>query len=125
MTNLKAETSIEQVLLDYINNNASEVLTEKINSGTKTLKQCVAYVTKCAKKQAVGGCAMVSDQEVFGWAIHFFEEDSIKGENITPEPAKVEVKKEEKRQQVSEPKKLKKDDDNLEGQMSLFDMMGV
>ncbi len=75
---LKAETPTEQRILDYLNENASDVLAEKINVGTKTLAGAVRYATAEAKKQADGeGCVCVDDATVFGWIIHFFEEDDI------------------------------------------------
>jgi len=89
--NLKAETRIkltadnqtEQRILDYLLDNASEVLIEKINTGKKTLAGAVRYATAEAKKKANGeSCVCVDDATVFGWIVHFFEEDDI------AEPAK-------------------------------------
>lgn len=39
------------------------------------IKDCCSYITSEAKKQAQGECAVVEDAEVFGWAIHFFDEN--------------------------------------------------
>lgn len=39
------------------------------------IKDCCSYITSEAKKQAQCGCAVVEDAEVFGWAIHFFDEN--------------------------------------------------
>lgn len=121
MTNLTAEGAAQKRILDYINENASETLTEKINSGKKTMAGCFDYIKNEAKKQAVKGSACIEDQEVYGWAIHFFEEDSIKEGEIKqsatvykPEPAKAEPKK-------PEPKKKT---DDLDGQLDLFSMIG-
>lgn len=44
----------------------------------KSLKECCAYIMQEAKKQAVKGCAAVSDDVVYGWAVHYYDEDSIK-----------------------------------------------
>lgn len=120
MTNLTAEGAAQKKILDYINENASEALTEKINSGKKTMAGCFDYIKNEAKKKAVNGCACIEDQEVYGWAIHFFEEDAIKEGEIKqraavyePEPKKPEPKK-------PEPKKK----DDLDGQLDLFSMIG-
>lgn len=75
---LTAENPTEQRILDYLIENASAVLAEKINAGKKTLAGAVNYATDEARKMANGsGCVCVDDATVFGWVIHFFEEDSI------------------------------------------------
>lgn len=134
-TKLEGKNSYERLVVDYIENNASDMLVEKINNGTKTMAQCWEYIRSEAHGKAVGGCACISDQEVFGWAIHFFEEDSIKAQaNYTPKreehkeqkPAAVEkpkiipvpVKKEE-------PKKITKTSSAaLDGQIDIFAILG-
>lgn len=82
MLNLEAKTSNERLLLKYLEENASDVLCEKINSGKKTLKQCWEYIRGEARKKAVNGCACIDDATVFGWAMHFFEEDGIKAAKV-------------------------------------------
>ena len=90
---LTATTTEEKVLLEYLEQNASEVLADKINNGTpvekdgkklvsrKTLTGFMKYATDEARKQAAKGatCACLHSDIVFGWAIHYFEEDSIPG----------------------------------------------
>ena len=90
---LTATTTEEKVLLEYLEQNASEVLAEKINNGMpivkdgkkliskKTLAGFMKYATDEARKQAAKGatCACLHSDIVFGWAIHYFEEDSILG----------------------------------------------
>ena len=85
--NLKANGSNENIILDYLTNNASESLAERINNGEKTLKQCWNYIMHEARKQAVNGCACIEYSTVFGWAIHFFEEDSIKADEFNKTPS--------------------------------------
>ena len=75
---LTATNSTEQQVLDYLQNNASEVLAEKINVGKKTLAGSLSYAKGEAQKMAQGAsCICVDDATVFGWIIHFFEEDEI------------------------------------------------
>lgn len=116
---LKAKNNAQKVVLDYLEANVSEVLAEKIKSGNKTMDQCWTYIIGQAEKQKDGKVACISDMEVFGWAIHFFEEDKITAKEEKPavkvvvsekkpEPKKVEKKKEEKTEM-------------LPGQMSIFD----
>ena len=91
--NLKANTPAEQKILEYLQNNASETLAEKINNGVpfekdgkpllnrKTLTGFMKYACDEAKKLAEKGSnsAYVEDSTVYGWAIHYFEEESIEG----------------------------------------------
>lgn len=126
--NLRADGPEQQAVLQYLESNASDVLAEKINNGSKTLEGCWKFIESQAKKKAKGqSCVCCTDQEVFGWAVHYFEEDSIKeGEKIkapaetvkaTPTGMKPEPKKEKK-----EPKK--EEAVQLEGQITLFDFIG-
>lgn len=91
--NLTATTTEEKVLKKYLEQNASEVLADKINNGVpvekdgkklvsrKTLAGFMKYATDEARKQAEKGAtsACLHSDIVFGWAIHYFEEDSILG----------------------------------------------
>ena len=91
--NLTATTTEEKVLKEYLEQNASEALAEKINNGVpvekdgnnlmsrKTLAGFMKYATEEARKQAAKGAtsACLHSDIVFGWAIHYFEEDSILG----------------------------------------------
>ena len=91
--NLTATTTEEKVLKEYLEQNASEVLADKINNGVqvekdgkklvsrKTLAGFMKYATEEARKQAAKGAtsACLHSDIVFGWAIHYFEEDSILG----------------------------------------------
>lgn len=43
-----------------------------------TLKAVIDYITKEARKLAVQNCAMVSDETVYGWAIHFVQDGVVK-----------------------------------------------
>ena len=92
--NLHANDAAEQRVKDYLEANASEELAHKINTGVplekdgktlvqkKTLQGFIRYATEEAKKTAEKGAtgAFVNDETVFGWAIHYFEENSIEGE---------------------------------------------
>ena len=90
---LEAKTPEEERVKAYLNENASETLREKIKNGTiyekdghtltnrKTLSDFMEYACAEARKQAEKGThsACIEDRVVFGWAIHYFEEDSIVG----------------------------------------------
>lgn len=91
--NLTAEGTAQERILAYLQDNVSDTLAEKINNGMsvekdgksliskKTLKGFMKYASDEAKKLAEKGatCACIEDDTVYGWAIHYFEEDSIEG----------------------------------------------
>lgn len=104
--NLKANNANEQRVLDYLEANASDVLAEKINTGKKTLKGFFGYASGEARKTAVNGCACVEDKTVFGWAIHYFEEDEIK--EATAKEPKVVIKATEAAKSSVKAKKVDK-----------------
>ena len=91
--NLKANTPSEQKILEYLQNNASETLADKIKNGTpfekdgktlinkKTLAGFMKYACEEARKTVESGSssACIEDSVVCGWAVHYFEEESIEG----------------------------------------------
>jgi len=91
--NLKPENEEQELLVKYLEENASEILADKINNGVriekdgksltnkKDLKTFMDYASKKAKELAEKGknYACVSHEKVFSWAIHYFEEDTIEG----------------------------------------------
>lgn len=108
--NLTPQNKQEELILNYLQENASETLADKINNGTpfekdgnpllnkKTLSGFMKYACDEAKKLAEKGAnsACIDDATVYGWAIHYFEEDSIEGtlytidgEEYKPAPKKV------------------------------------
>ncbi len=94
---LHADNPTEQRLLDYFIENAGEVLMTKTLAGKKTIQGAYSFISGEARKQATGGCAMVEDSVVFGWLIHYFEEDSLDCEPkpvvSKPKAAKTPAKK--------------------------------
>lgn len=91
--NLTAQNKQEELVLKYLQDNASETLADKINNGTpfekdghsltnkKTLAGFMRFACDEARKLAEKGAnsTFIDDQTVYGWATHFFEEDSIEG----------------------------------------------
>ena len=121
--NLTAQNKQEELVLKYLQDNASETLADKINNGTpfekdgnpllnkKTLSGFMKYACDEARKLAEKGAnsACIDDQTVYGWAIHYFEEESIEGTLYTIDGAeyKPTVKRVESNavKAKSEPKK--------------------
>lgn len=95
--NLEATSREQEIVKAYLEESASETLAEKINNGKpiekdgkhlinrKTLDGFMRYACDEARKLAAKGAssACVEDKIVFGWAIHYFEEDSIEGTHCT------------------------------------------
>ena len=91
--NLNANTPAEQKILKYLQNNASETLVDKINNGTpfekdgkplinkKTLAGFMKYACDEVRTTVENGSssACIEDSVVYGWAVHYFEEESIEG----------------------------------------------
>lgn len=128
--NLSAGNHNEALVLEHLKKTVTDILAEKINTGKKTLQGCWNFIVGEAKKKAVQGCACIEDREVFGWAVHYFEEDSIEEcksapavKTATTAKPKAEKKVEKKTTPATEPKapKSKKAD---EGQLSMFDLFG-
>lgn len=90
---LEAKNKEQELVKAYLEANVSELLAEKINNGTplvkngktlinkKTLDGFMKYASDEARKLASKGAnsACVEDKVVYGWAIHYFEENSIEG----------------------------------------------
>ena len=86
--NLTTENDCHQAIKDYLEHNASSNLAEKINNGVKvekdgktlinkkTLSGFWSYASKKAQEQKTG---YVANETVFGWTIHYFEENDIIG----------------------------------------------
>ena len=99
--NLTAQNKQEELVLKYLQDNASETLAGKINNGTpfekdahslankKTLAGFMKFACDEARKHAEKGAnsACIDDATVYGWAIHYFEEESIEGTLYTMDGA--------------------------------------
>ena len=91
--NLEAKSNAYELIKQYLEENVSETLADKINNGVKITKDNKTFINKKdldgfwrfaseeARKTAEKGArgAAVDDETVYGWAIHYFEEDSIEG----------------------------------------------
>ena len=91
--NLVTNNEAEKLIKEYLENNVSEELANKINNGItiskddktlinrKDLNSFMHYANEQARKLAETGATYtcVEYSTVFNWAIHYFEEDSIEG----------------------------------------------
>lgn len=137
--NLTANNTAEQRIKDYLEQNASEVLIEKINNGVevqkdgktlvnkKTLGGFMNYATEEARKQADGSnYACIDDQTVFGWAVHYFEEESIIGKLYNPNGEEYNAPKPAKSVELAKPAKVevKEQPKPQNQQIDLFSILG-
>ena len=135
--NLTPQNKQEELILNYLQNNASQTLADKINNGTpfekdgkpllnkKTLSGFMKYACDEARKLAEKGAnsTFIDDQTVYCWAIHFFEEDSIEGTLYTIDGA--EYKPAPKKVVNSKPATVKPQPQKQQSlQFSLFDKFG-
>ena len=107
-----------------------EDMNEKYLNEEKSLKQMVEYIKSEAKKQAVNGMAMIEDEEVYGWAIHYFDETNeklglkVETKNIV-KPLEKNIKEAEEMEkgEVSKEEitlRVARDKNVPEGQLTLF-----
>lgn len=134
--NLAANGDDQIAVLNYLQQNATDLLADKINNGVQIVKDGVTlinkktldgffrYATEEARKLVAkdARCACILDRVVFGWAIHYFEEDEIEGTlyNLDGTEYKTSVKPVTTPTAITKPviTKPKKN----EGQLSIFDM---
>ena len=138
---LQAQCTEHQVLKDYLQENASAILVDKINNGVfiekdgkrvlnrKDFDTFMKYACDKAKELAAKGATFAchSSDIVFGWLIHYFEEDSIEGtlynedgskyKKETPKPVQKPV------QSVPAPTIPTKPTPPKQQQFSLFDLI--
>ena len=132
--NLTTANKQEELVKAYLQENASKTLADKINNGTpfekdgkplrnkKTLAGFMKYACEEARKLAEKGAtsACIDSDTVFGWAIHYFEEDSIEGTLYTLDGE--EYKPAPKQSKPISKPAVKKPEPPREKQFSIFDM---
>ena len=91
--NLTAKNQAEEKIKEYLENNVSENLADKINNGVlirndnitllnkKDLSTFMTYANQEARKLADKGAnfACIDHITIFGWAMHYFEKETIEG----------------------------------------------
>ena len=104
---------------------------ENLKKENKSLKRCFQFIIDEARKKKKDNCAMIKDDVVYGWAVHYYDEDDLDiDKNAKPEKA-IEKKQEEHEQESEEAakevkevkvekKKAVKKKDAMEEQLSLF-----
>ena len=136
MIKLKLETNCreQEIIKEYLEENASETLADKINNGVKiqkdnktlinkkTLDTFLQYACEEARKLAEKGAkgACIEDKTVFGWAIHYFEEGTIEGILLNEDGSEYRKAPPTPPKQIETPKPKKENN-----QRSFFDMLDL
>lgn len=132
-------TTFETIIQAYLENRAKtdSLFAETYKKANKSIEECIKYIYSKARKLAKGGNAVgVDDATVYGWAVHYYDEDNIKVKDVkervevvapatVQEPVVQEPVKEEKPvKQKSARKKTKQELQKIfdSRQLSLFDM---
>lgn len=132
--NLETNCREQEIIKEYLEENASKTLADKINNGVKiqkdnkilinkkTLDTFLLYACeearKLAKKSAKGAC--IEDKTVFAWAIHYFEEDTIEGVLLNEDGSEYKKAPPTLPKQIETPKPKKENN-----QQSFFDMLDL
>ena len=65
---------------------ADALFAEKYRNSKKSFEECMKYIRGEARKAARGSCVGVDDPVVYGWAVHYYDEDAL----VVPNDAKSE-----------------------------------
>lgn len=128
---MKGTDNFKQVIEEYVNNFASTnaSFAEKLSNESKNIDDCITYILNKVK---ASGCNGFADDEIFGMAIHYYEEQNVEvGKPIDTmvvvnrimEQQNKEKEQEEQPQQVLKlvkPKTKKAVEQIQSGQVSLF-----
>jgi len=78
---MKGSKAFEGVIKAYLDRYATrdEVFAEKYQSNNKSIEECCSYIASEVRKMGVNG---LDDAEVFGLAIHYYDEEDIKAEKV-------------------------------------------
>lgn len=124
---MKQIDSFQQAIQSYLEHRAKtdELFAKSFTKPKKSIEQCCAYILGEAKKR--GNAVAISDAEVFGMAVHYYDEDDIK---VNKMPANIKasvsntvpltkIKQEQKPEPARKSKAVKREIEDPR-QMSLF-----
>lgn len=120
-------TTFETTIQTYLENRAKtdSLFAETYRKANKSIEECIKYIYSQARKLANGGNEVgVDDATVYGWAVHYYDEDDIKLDKVKERVEVVAPAAEPSRTEQPKPKskpvqKRKRGEDNSL-QLSLF-----
>lgn len=73
---MKTSNEFKRTIAAYLEQRAAqdETFAAKIKNPQKSIDDCCNYILHAAEK---GGCAGYTDDEVYGWAIHYYDEENL------------------------------------------------
>lgn len=111
----------DEALLEIVNYLISrEDMNDKYLNEEKSLRQMIDFIMNEAKKKSKDNRAIVKDEVVFGWAIHYWDESNEELKLGKATESNIEKATESKKIKKS---KIKSKDWTPEGQLTLFDLM--
>lgn len=128
--------NFETIIQTYLENRAKtdSLFAETYKKANKSIKECCKYIMQQAQKmynKRVNGGIAIDRKTVYGWAVHYYDEDDIKLEGelervevAAPTTIQNPISKEKPVQKKNERKKTKQERQKIfeSRQLSLFDM---
>lgn len=73
---MKASKSFKETIKSYLDNRAAndELFAQAYSKEGKNIDDCVTYILNTVQKS---GCNGFADEEIFGMAVHYYDEDKI------------------------------------------------
>ena len=127
-------SNFETTIQTYLENRAKtdSLFAETYKKANKSIKECCKYIYSQARKLAKGSNSVgIDDAIVYGWAVHYYDEDDIKLEDelgrvevAAPTTIQNPISKEKPVQQKAARKKTKQERQKMleSRQLSLFDI---
>lgn len=129
-------TQFEDTIKNYLDSRAKEdsLFAETYKKENKSIEECCKYIMQQAQKmynKRVNGGIAIDRKTVYGWAVHYYDEDDIKLEGelervevAAPTTIQNPISKEKPVQKKNERKKTKQERQKIfeSRQLSLFDM---
>lgn len=80
---MKGTEIFKNTIADYlqVRANADELFAKSFAKLNKSIDQCVNYILNKVKES---GCNGFTDDEIYGMAVHYYDEDDIKDEELKP-----------------------------------------
>ena len=80
---MKGTQAFQDTIAQYLMARAEKdpMVAVRLANPSKTMAQCCAYIIGEVKKS---GCCGFTDDEIFGWAMHFWDEPEIEVNDIIP-----------------------------------------
>lgn len=105
-------TTFETTIQKYLENRAKEdsLFAETYKKANKSIKECCKYIYSRARKLAAGGKAVgIDDATVYGWAVHYYDEDDIETDEVDDKSVEVSAPSETLSKPANQEKKTKRD----------------